>query len=199
MTVAPSRPYEHSYDPGKDPFELVDTHAGHRMERWRADALLLGETSGLVHVRQQVRNDAVAVFDAIEERERAVTEREAACDARERALAVTATRLRDQVGRATAHWDKIEQACADQERELEAPLPAPPGELPEPSLALEDDTHIPSGELHDLPAKEDPDVEGDVRGEFLRLKDDEVEFPMGEQPSPPAVQQPIVARLDDGD
>jgi hypothetical protein len=57
----------HSYDPGKNPMELVDTPSG-RMERWRADALLVGETSGLTALSKQVQTDAVAVIDDIEAR-----------------------------------------------------------------------------------------------------------------------------------
>jgi hypothetical protein len=57
-------------------------------------------------------------------------------------------------------FDRIQKARAGQERELADPIAAPPGDpldpskLPEPLLALEGDTHIPSGELHTIAAKE---------------------------------------------
>ena len=42
MTTARSHPPVHTYLGDKDPMEMVDTRAG-RMERSRADALLVGE------------------------------------------------------------------------------------------------------------------------------------------------------------
>jgi hypothetical protein len=65
MTVAPSHPPVHSYDPGKNPMELVATPSG-PMERWRADALLLSETSAAI----QARHDAVTTLDDLEQQKR---------------------------------------------------------------------------------------------------------------------------------
>jgi hypothetical protein len=193
------------------------------MERWRADALLVGETSALVELNKQVRNDAISALDELEQRERTVAEREARCDQHERELAATAARLSDEIGRAAEMWDRLEQASADQERQAEEPLPAPPSEpddpppgadaaspgdpdeppddpdtLPEPPGEA-DDTHVPSGDFHDLPAK-DPEQEGhpqpDARGEFLRRRD-QAEFPDPQLPRPPEDHpQPISAGLD---
>lgn len=62
-------------------------------------------------------------------------------------------------------FDKLEKRRADAIAGEQEPLASPPADpsdpnkLPEPSLATEDDA-----------AKEDPDVEGDTRGEYLRLK-----------------------------
>jgi hypothetical protein len=141
MTVAPERPYAHSYDPGKDPFQLVDTSAG-RMERWRADALLIGEVSGLSELRRQVCNDAVAALDAVEGREAAIAKREAACDARERKITALAAQVSDLAGRIAVDWDRLQQAKADAERKPEAPLPEPPSASPAPSAAAPDDMRI---------------------------------------------------------
>jgi hypothetical protein len=71
-------------------------------------------------------------------------------------------------------------------------------------LELEDDTHIPNGDLHDIPAK-DPNEEqqmyGDPAGELLRLKAhvtlDQTEFPDPELQHPPVMKQPIAAGLDE--
>ena len=119
--------------------ELVDTPSG-RMERWRADALLVGETSGLTALSKQVQTDAVAVIDDIEAREEALSAREQACDERERAHAVSVAQFVDFVGKASVLFDRIQKARADQ---MEEPIAAPPNEIsqePQPSLALEADT-----------------------------------------------------------
>lgn len=205
MTVAPQRPYSHAYDPNKDPMELVSTAAG-EMQRWRADALLLGETGAAV----AARDDAIAKVTDIEAREQAVAAREARADARERAIEVEAAGVSHVAGRAAALWDRLEQIKADQEREPEK-LAAPPGEpasadaaLPgDPSrpAPLQDDAPAPSGELHSLPPKtgEERGVEPDARGEFLRLKSDETEFPDPELARPPAEQQQLIAAGLDGE
>ena len=56
MVTAPQRPLTHSYDPAKNPMDLVDTASG-PMERWRADALLVGETSALTEIIKQIQNE----------------------------------------------------------------------------------------------------------------------------------------------
>jgi hypothetical protein len=150
MVVAPSRPLVHSYDPGKNPMELVDTPSG-KMERWRADALLIGETSALTDLIKQVHSDAVEAIDDIEAREAKCAAREEACAARERALGVTAAQVVNFIGRAAALFDKLQEAKADAERE---PLAAPPGS---PATSSPDDMHVlPSGELHVI-APKDPE------------------------------------------
>ncbi len=140
MTVAPSHPPVHSYDPGKNPMELVSTSAG-RMERWRADALLLGETSAAI----QARHDAVTTLDDLEQQKRDLAAGQAALtierttfDAEKRAFADQAATL---AGRLSVEWDRFQKIKADQEREPEEPLEILPEEWrsaePEPPLALE--------------------------------------------------------------
>jgi hypothetical protein len=82
MTVAPSHPPVHGYDPGKNPMELVDTPSG-KMERWRADALLTGETGALTQLNKQVRNDAAVILARQDAREASLNAREDAISARE--------------------------------------------------------------------------------------------------------------------
>jgi hypothetical protein len=202
MTVAPPRPLAHSYSNhdgiGENPYELIPSHWG-TMERWRVTALQTGEMNDY----ERVRNDAIEAQTKLDD----IAAREEALDERERGLGVAAAQIAALAGRASVLWDRIEQARADQREEPLAHPPGEPGETskqPEPSLPLADDTHVPTGDLHDLPAKEDPDVEEDTRGEFLRLKapmslDDEVEFPTSELPQPPVVAQPIAAGLDQDD
>jgi hypothetical protein len=203
MTSAPKYPHVHSYDPGKNPMEIVDTSAG-RMERWRADALLVGETSAAT----QARHDAVAAINDLEQQKRDLAAGQAALainratfDAEKAAFADKAVSL---AGRLSVEWDRMQKLRADQERAQEEPLAFPPGDpskLPQPSLELEDDAtpgpHAPGGELHVVAAKEDPDIEGDniagtpsiTDGDFLRLKhsvaSDQAEFPDPQLPRPP--------------
>ena len=90
--------------PGQEP--LVDTVNG-PMERWRADALLLGETSAAI----QARHDAVTTLDDIEQQKRELTARQAALaieratfDAERRAFADQAATL---AGRLSVEWDRF--------------------------------------------------------------------------------------------
>jgi hypothetical protein len=164
MTVAPSHPPVHSYDPGKNPMELVSTSAG-RMERWRADALLLGETSAAI----QARHDAVTTLDHLEQQKRELAAGQAALaieratlDAEKRIFADQAAAL---AGRLSVEWDRFQKIKADQEREPEEPLEILPEEWRsaelEPSLELEDTA---PGEPSEAPEKKDQDLSG----EFLR-------------------------------
>lgn len=188
-----------------DPWATITTPWG-ELPAWKADAI----ANGAMNVYAQVRNDAVEAQSKradIEAREQAVTARELAADAREQQLAVSAARLRDAVGRADAHWDKIEQARADQEREPE-PQAHPPDQPADPAPGADaalpgdpskpapqaDELHAYASDLPDLPDKQE--AEPDARGEFLRLKGDEEEFPDPQLARPPVVQQPIAAGLD---
>ena len=197
MVVAPSHPRTHSYD-GENPFDLVDSPYG-RIERWRAVALSTGEVSAMTVLSKQIQNDAMATIDDIEARETALAAREEACDAREKAHAVSVARFVDFVGRAAVLFDRIEKQRADAIAGAE-PLATPPGtppdnqhKLPEPSVESDvtPGQHTPGGELHVVAAKENPETAAD----FLRLKYpvsmDQAEFPSGELPRPPEVQQPV--------
>jgi hypothetical protein len=172
MVTAPSHPPVHSYDPGKDPMEIVDTASG-RMERWRADALLVGETSGLSALSKQILNDSVAITARQDAREAELNARQDSLDVREKAHAVSVANFVDFVGKASVLFDKLERRRADAiAGKQDEPLAHPPGDPPDPSLSLEDDTHIPGGELHVIPAK-DPEQEHaqmDRAGDRLRLK-----------------------------
>jgi hypothetical protein len=183
MTVAPSYPPVHRYDPGKNPMELVDTPSG-KMERWRADALLMGETSALT----RVRDDSIAMISNISAREEALAAGEAELAEQKHAFALSVSNFVEFVGQAFALFDKLEKLRVDQEREPEEPLAAPPGEQsngeqsrePEPSLELEGDNIAGTSEDPDDPV----------------TAEDQTEFPDPELPHPPIVQPPIAAGLD---
>jgi hypothetical protein len=136
--------------------ELVDSPYG-KIERWRANALSTGEVSALTALSKQVRNDSASIVAPQDARERALDEREANIAERERAHAVNVNQFVDFVGKASVLFDRLQKARADQQEEPLAAspgAPSDPSKEPEPSLELEDDTHIPTSELHDIPAKD---------------------------------------------
>jgi hypothetical protein len=209
MVTAPARPLTHSYDPDKNPFELVDSPSG-PMERWRADALLVGETSALTELIKQVHNDSVSVHARYDAREAELNARADALDERERQIGVMAAQVADLAGQLSVRWDKLQKTRADQEREPIAHPPdnqgklpdsipgkgsgdpSSPSQLPEPSLEVEDDA---------IPGKGSGD---DRSGDSLRLKHsiamDQAEFPEGEQlPTPPEFKAPAGDELDHED
>jgi hypothetical protein len=216
MVVAPSRPLVHSYDPGKDPMELIPTAAG-PMERWRADALLVGETSALTELIKDIHNDSVSVHARYDARELELQARSDALDQRERQVGVMAAQVADLAGRASVLFDRIQKARADQQEE---PLASPPGLPPDNQSKLQEGDAIP-GKAAVTPVHASPgdpsnpsklpepalEVEGDAipgtvlgtpsvtDGDFLRLKhhvtSDQAEFPEGEElPTPPEFKAP---------
>lgn len=177
-----------------DPYEMLNTPWGH-IPAWKAATI----ATGSMGVYETVRNDAVAAqakLDDLAVREQAVTARERTADARDRAFKDAVAKFMD---RAAPIVDRMEQARADQQREPEEPLANSPGAPGDPNKPPQpaDDIHAPTGDLHAVPAKEDPeqDIEQDSRGEFLRLHNDQTEFPTGEQPIFPPRPQ-VAAGLD---
>jgi hypothetical protein len=206
MTIAPKYPLEHAYLGDNDPMEMIDTRAG-PMERWRADALLLGETSGLFEARKRILKE----FDSIRSDSVALQQQVAEVTRDQRAIQNMAVKVVDMLQRADSLVKRVEafeeKQRADAERALEEPLPSPPGDpskAPEPPLELEDAQQ---------PAHGDPPGDPHVPGEFPRLDrpitrdahitphpgKDQTEFPDPELPHPPEVQEPIAAGLDAGD
>lgn len=193
MTTAPLRPYQHSYDPGKDPEEMLDTRIG-RLPRWQADALLLSETNAAV----RVRNDSVAKIDEVAERERVVTSREQAADTRERisdareaSLQAAAKTLNDAVDR----FGEL-QARADQQRAAE-PQAKPPGATSD--AALPGDPSEPNKQPADAePAEPEPHSNWTKQNPQDIPENDQSEFPDPTLAHPPAAQQPVSVGLDGG-
>ena len=189
MTSAPSHPRTHSYE-GADPYEIIESKWG-KVERWRADALATGELSALTALTEQVRSDAAGSAARLDAREASLNARADAINARELQHAVNVTQFVDFVGKASVLFDKLNKLRADA---AEEPLATPPGtasdpsKLPEPSQELEGDA-IP-GTSPGEPS-EDPDDPATA--------EDQTEFPTGELPQPPEVQQPIAAGLDKGE
>lgn len=205
MTVAPKYPLTHAYE-GENPYELIPSSFG-VMERWRVNAMQTGETSALIELSKKVYNDTIAAADNIAAREADITAREAACDVRERQIAVHATLISHLMGRIGAEQDRLDKIKADA---AEEPLPLPPGHNLARSAEPDPPLSSPSATDAALPGDPSPPTEGTDPGEFPRLNrpitrdQDEppaggVEFPDPELPHPPVVEQPIAAGLDQDD
>src|SRR5262249_7006652 len=139
---------------GKNPFERVSTPLG-EMERWRAEAMLIGTTAGMQSVLQTIRNDAA-------ELEKKTVE----LDAKKSAVLSTVNRLLRFMSRVDALTSRVEaleaKRKADEatQREFEEePLTLPPDiheyQTRTPPSEIGDETHVPGGELHDLPPKDE--------------------------------------------
>jgi hypothetical protein len=145
---------------GNNPFALIPTPLG-EMERWRAEAMLIGTTGGIQSVYDIVRADAAS--------------QAARADAEHAREALT-EHLCNQVTELSRRFDNLEerlaaaeeQRRADQEREAEfneEPLELPPDiaahqELSPPTKIGDGahDTHVPGGELHSVAPKEPPET-----------------------------------------
>src|SRR5215467_12425040 len=106
---------------GNNPFETVSTPLG-TMERWRAEAMLIGTTGGIRSVLQTVRNDAAEL-----------EKKTAALDAKKSAVLSTVNRLLRFMSRVDALTSRVEafeakrKADEEQQREFEEePLELPP-------------------------------------------------------------------------
>src|SRR6516165_9141182 len=139
---------------GKNPFERVSTPLG-EMERWRAEAMLIGTTGGMQSVLQTIRNDAAEL-----------EQKAAALDAKKSAVLSTVNRLLRFMSKVDALTSRVEaleakrKADEAEQREFEEePLELPPDfDRPQdrpPSKIGEDETHQPGGELHSVAAKEE--------------------------------------------
>jgi hypothetical protein len=139
---------------GNNPFETVSTPLG-TMERWRAEAMLIGTTSGAQSVFQTIRDDAAEL------QKKAV-----ALDAKKHAVLSTVNRLLKFMSKVDALTSRVEaletKRKADEavQRKLdEEPIELPPDiaeyQTRTPPSEVGDDTHQPGGELHSITAKEE--------------------------------------------
>jgi hypothetical protein len=162
-----------------NPFETVDTPLG-TMERWRAEAMLIGTTGGMQSVLQTIRNDAA-------ELEKKTVE----LDAKKHAVLSTVNRIlkfMSRVDALTSRVDALEakhKADEAAKREFEEePLTLPPDiseyQASTPPSEIGDTTPLPGGELHAVAPKEEPSLEGDEVGDLPK----ELEDPPDPVPEP---------------
>jgi hypothetical protein len=157
MTVAPDRPLHHAYLGDQNPFDLIDTPWGH-IERWRASTLSTGTMGALQSVYDIVRTDSAAQEAEAEARDALVRNLCSKVNDFEHRFADLEARL----SAADAKRRADEIAAREQEEEELEPIELPPE-------FLEDDTHVPSGELHAVQAKEEEPLD-DMGGVPLSYK-----------------------------
>jgi hypothetical protein len=165
---------------GKNPFAKVSTPLG-EMERWRAEAMLIGTTGGMQSVLQTVRDDAAEL-----------EKKTAALDAKKSAVLSTVNRLLRFMSRVDALTSRVEaleakhRADEAAQRDFEAePLELPPDILEHQTLStptpIGDEAPPPGGELHAIAAKEEPSLEhADNVGDLPK----ELEEPVDPVPEP---------------
>jgi hypothetical protein len=169
---------------GSNPYELVDTpFSKGKMEAWRAQSIATGVGGALASLHQLyqlVRNDAAdaaARADEAEARKALVAH---LCD-QVAAMQERINRLADTLEkRQRADAEAARQEAERRRRQLEEdPLEDPPDiadyQARNPPAKIGDDTHQhqPGGELHDIEAKEDPELEDPD----LEVEDDEGTLP----------------------
>jgi hypothetical protein len=189
-----------------NPWELVRTPFG-EMEQWRASAMTCGSVGALSdYMRDTIsrfdrfRNDSASFVDTLIERERALSAREDVVTKRETVLA-------DLMGRTAQLLDRVERRVGDAEK-FDEPIDLP-GEASAPGEASDDaasselptptDAHVAqSGELHDVPAKEDPELTADegFLPEELELQTPTSPAPAA-RPRGSAFPQPIAVSLNE--
>jgi hypothetical protein len=195
----------------KSPFDKVDTPLG-TMERWRAEALIIGTTSGIVDVYRTIRDDAasqVARADATEARNALIQHLCAKVDAFESKLDNLVAQVAAE--REARRADAVRQAKLDEE-EIELPPDVLEKQTLSPPSKIGDatETHHPTGELHSLEPKEEPedpdlpsvvgddddDDQGDLPEELTKgVAPAPSTYPTLELPHPPIVEQPVSISL----
>jgi hypothetical protein len=143
---------------GNDAFTLIPTPLG-EMERWRAEAMLIGTTGGIQSVYSAIRNDAATQAARADESE-----------PRNALIEHLCTKVADFERRFADHEARLaaaeEKRRADEAREAE--FEEEPQELP-PDIAAHQElspptkigdahstTHVPGGELHSVAPKDEP-------------------------------------------
>jgi hypothetical protein len=134
----------HLYQNPENPWETIRDTPWGDIPAWQLSALTTGSvTASQAHLKQ-VRADATVLNDALNGREDVVSAREQAVSERE-------AFIHDAVAKVHALLSRCDSMIKAEERrsqEPDEPLDDPPG-YDDP---VADETHTPSGELHDLPA-----------------------------------------------
>src|SRR5262249_52203402 len=184
------------------PYDLVDSpFATEKIEAWRAQSLALGASGALAsfhRLYELIRNDAAdqaARADEAKAREALVAH---LCD-QVAAMQERINRLAD----ALEERQRADAEVARQEAERLRQLEEDPLEDP-PSKIRDAEEHQPGGELHDIAAKEDPDLDDpedrDDQGTLPNELQEGVPpapstYPNPELPKPPVVSQPVAISL----
>ena len=137
-----------------NPWELIDTPWG-TIEAWRASTMATGTMGALAQVATIVRSDTAEL-----------QEKTVAFDAKKASVLRTVNKLLNFMSRVDALTSRVEaleaKRKADEatQRDFEAePLELPPDiheyQTRTPPAEIGDEGHVPGGELHDLPPKDE--------------------------------------------
>jgi hypothetical protein len=187
---------------GQNQFELVETRLG-TMERWRANAMLIGETGGILSVYDAIRSDSIARADADKARETLIRHLCSQVDA----LTTRCDALASENATLKAEARRRADAEAGAREFDEEPLTLPPDlqeyQTENPPAEIGDAAHHPGGDLHTVAAKEEPELEE------LELEDntgdlpEEIQLPKplsepAPEPKGSVFPQPIAVSLNEG-
>jgi hypothetical protein len=138
-----------------DPWSLVDSPWG-QIEAWRASTLATGTMGALTTVFDIVRNDAASAAEREATMQNTMSQIMRLCDA----IDVLHKRVDAFAARKEALQLQHRLDAEKQRRLDEEPLVAPPGTTSGDPPTKEDDDpsfgHIPTGDLHSIPAKDHP-------------------------------------------
>jgi hypothetical protein len=194
------------------PYELVDSpFANGKMEAWRAQSIATGVGGALAAMHQlyeMVRNDAADAAVRADEAKARETLVAHLCD-QVAAMQERINRLADQIEERQRADAAVARAEQERLRALEEdPLEDPPDVMEYQKLnppSKIGDEHQPGGELHTLPPKEDPDIEGaevedddqgDLPPELVKnAAPAPSTYPSFEQSKPPVISQPTAISL----
>jgi hypothetical protein len=184
-----------------NPFEIIDSPWG-AIERWRASTLSTGTMGALAQVYDIVRNDAAEAVARVEQMEARKALIQHLCDQ----IAAMQERINTLADALEARHRSDAEAAAHQAAFEKEPLSLPPGQ--ELELEREPDSTIaadlqsaPTGELHDLPPKDEgdlpePPLEADNIGD-LPEELAERSVPPEEPPKGRVYPQPIAIGLNE--
>src|SRR5262245_30631536 len=150
------------------PFDIIDSPWGH-IERWRASTLATGTMGALKNVYDIVRADAAEAMARADAEEARTTLIKHVCE-RVDALAARVDAVTSELETIKAKERADAEAAADAEEERLRQLAQYPREDPpeiseyqarKPPSEIGDDTPAPSGELHEVAAKQEPEIEDD--------------------------------------
>jgi hypothetical protein len=184
MTHDPRLPTLEEIMKSKSPFDIIDTTLG-KMERWRAEALIVGTTSGVQSVYDAIRADAAASqarADATEARNALIEHLCEKVDDFQRRFDDLEARLAEAEDKRRAD-EQTQRKLDEEEIELPPDLDRPQ-DLPPSKIG--DEAALPGGELHEIEAKEEPELEDPD----LELEDSDNVGDLPKELAPPAEPEP---------
>jgi hypothetical protein len=185
MTHAPHLATLEEVMNGHNQFELVNTRLG-TMERWRANAMLIGETGGIQSVYDAIRSDSIARADADKAREALIRHLCSQVDALTTRCDALASENATLKAKAKRRADDEARARKFDEEPLTLPPDIHEYQTRTPPAEIGDETHQPGGELHSVSPSEPPEppLDGEDDSDELGDLPKELEDPPDPVPEP---------------